>query len=457
MKRRHFLKQSPCVAAAFLGLERLLMAGASAALPLRPLYGPLVKDPRGLLDLPAGFSYRVVSRFGEKMADGHRVPGLFDGMAAFPGGEGRIILVRNHELALKNTDIGPFKDNRSLPPGLDPSLLHDAGDAHGRQPSLGGTTTVVYDPATGKTEKQYLSLMGTDRNCAGGAMPWGSWITAEEPADMLSERGARHGYCFEVRATEQIGLQKAVPLKALGRFRHEAVALDERSGILYLTEDRADGLLYRFVPDKPGQLANGKLQALALNGNAPPDTRNYEPGEKQFPLQQNFPAHWIDLEDIDSPQDDLRHRGHKAGAARFARSEGIVFAGDHLYIACTDGGNTRQGQIFKLTPGAGANQADQLMLYIQPQGSDLMNNGDNLAVSPANGDLIVCEDLIEQHREQTPHLRVVTTEGELHTLARNALNKSEFAGSTFSADGSILFVNIQSPGYTLAITGPWQG
>ena len=51
----------------------------------------------------------------------------------------------------------------------------------------------------------------------------------------------------------------------------------------------------------------------------------------------------------------------------------------------------------------------------------------------------------------------ITPEGSLYTFARNAMaNDSELAGSTFSPDGSTLFVNIQEAGLTLAITGPWS-
>ena len=160
---------------------------------------------------------------------------------------------------------------------------------------------------------------------------------------------------------------------------------------------------------------------------------------------------WIDLEDIDSPKDDLRARGYHAGATRFARSEGIHYDEGSFYLCATDGGPTRQGQIFKLTPG----KTDTLELFLQPSSSDLLNNGDNLTVAPS-GDLIICEDLINEHSDETPHLRGVTPNGKIYTLARNAKNKSEFAGSTFSPDGEILFVNIQNPGITLAITGPWQ-
>ena len=98
-------------------------------------------------------------------------------------------------------------------------------------------------------------------------------------------------------------------------------------------------------------------------------------------------------------------------------------------------------------------------LFLESRKSDLLTSGDNLCVAP-NGDLIICEDLIDPFKkQQLTHLRGVTPEGQIFTLARNpdAKNKHEFAGSIFSPDGSILFVNIQTLDHTFAITGPWRG
>ncbi|NNC90824.1 MAG: DUF839 domain-containing protein [Akkermansiaceae bacterium] len=456
MRRRQFLGTS-AMATALLGLTRCVRASTSSRV-VAP-YGPLVRDPEGVLDLPKAFSYRVLSRTGDRMSDGFRVPGMPDGMAAFGAGDGRVVVIRNHELSLKTGHLGPFEDNNRYPEALDRSLSYDPGE-NGAPPQVGGTTTLVYDPRTGRAEKQFLSLTGTDRNCAGGPMPWGAWITGEESEDLTSARGRLHGYCFAVKADPDSGLQKAVPLKALGRFRHEAVALDPRSGILYLTEDKPDCLLYRFIPDRKNDLGSGTLQALAVE-NAPTaaaprgaDLRNYDPDDAQIPEGASYPVRWIDLEDIDAPKNDLRYRGYDAGAARFARGEGIYYSGGALYICCTDGGAGRRGQIYKLTPDPSRKGPDELQLFLQPEESDLLTNCDNICASPG-GDLIICEDLIKKHGGKRAHLRGVTPDGRIYNLARNALNKSELAGATFSPDGKTLFVNIQSPGITLAITGPW--
>lgn len=456
LSRRKFLGTS---ALAFVALQRYAQAAAGPG-PVTPgrviePHGPLVADPKGLLDLPEGFSYRVLSQRGKPMSDGLTTPGLPDGMAAFPGPDGKVILVRNHELSLAMTGLGPFPNNTRLPESIDPALCYDVLE-NGREPQLGGTCNLVFDPVKGETVAEFVSLTGTDRNCAGGAMPWGAWITCEEPEDLLTPRGRLHGWCFEVKATADPGVQKPIPLKALGRFRHEAVTLDPATGILYLTEDRTDGLLYRFLPTKKNDFTAGKLQALVVDGHPKADLRNYDPDAKWPAEGEPMQATWIDLENTDAPLDDLRFRGHDAGAARFARGEGIHFTDDGIFICCTDGGPSRRGQLFRLKPSGSAEKPDTLELFLQSEKDDLLTNGDNLCPAPWGG-VVICEDLIDPNFSSHSHVRGVTPDGKIHTIARNARDNSEFAGSCFSPDGKWLFVNMQSLGYTLAITGPWEG
>lgn len=436
---------------AFLGLQQLTRA-ADPSRVIEP-FGPLVKDPKGVLDLPEGFSYRLLAKRGEVMSDGYKVPGMADGMAAFAGPDGKVVVVCNHELGLEMTGMGPFANNTRLPDGFDAALSYDPGDER-KSPSLGGTSNLVFDPATGEKTAHFLSLTGTDRNCAGGPMPWGTWITCEEPADLTQGRGLRHGWCFEVKATAEPGLQKPVALKALGRFRHEAVALDPETGILYLTEDRGDGLLYRFLPEKKNDFTKGKLQALAIVDKPSASLQNYDPDSKWPAAGSPMKATWIDLDDTDSPKDDLRVRGHKAGAARFARGEGIHLVGKSFFICCTDGGPSRRGQIFKLDPSGDAAKPDTLELFLQPEESDLLTNGDNLCPAPWGG-IVICEDLIDPSFSPAAHVRCVTPEGKIFTLARNSNGQGEFAGGCFSPDGKWFFINLQTRGLTLAVTGPW--
>jgi secreted PhoX family phosphatase len=319
---------------------------------------------------------------------------------------------------------------------------------------LGGTTTLVFDTATGRLDRQFLSLAGTQRNCAGGPTPWGSWISCEETTE------GSHGYNFEVPAHPNVHLVDPVPLTAMGRFNHEAVAVDPASGIVYQTEDRENGLIYRFIPHQPGQLQQGgRLQALRFLDQPGMDARNWEtqmvlPGER-------FAVDWVDLEDVESPEDELRLQGFYAkGAARFARTEGMWHDRQMVYFACTNGGLSRKGQIWRYYPSpyeGGPGEAvypGWVELFLEPNDSSLLENADNLTVAPW-GDLIVCEDDILQLKPLPGDLLVgITPDGQIYKLARSFI--SELCGSTFSPDGSTLFVNIYDPGMTLAITGPWR-
>jgi secreted PhoX family phosphatase len=474
LSRRSFLRTSGAVALAFGGLKHFVQdANGASSSPLAG-YGDLLPDPARVLDLPRGFSYTVISRTGETMTDGLLVPGQHDGMAAFPGPGGKTILVRNHEMQPDGLARSPFGPKNELLKKLDPSLLYDAG--RGEWPALGGTTTLVFDTKAQKLDSHFLSLAGTTRNCAGGSSPWNSWITCEEDVTRAGEKAERdHGYNFEVPARADSGLVRAVPLKAMGRFNHEAVAFDPRSGAVYQTEDRNDGLLYRFLPEvpgvggRPGELARGgRLQVLVVKGQKSLDTRNWpltDGGAGRVLNQgQSVEVEWMDVENVESPADDLRLVYFEKGAAKFARGEGAIWSDEKhhqngvgaVYIACTSGGFAKKGQIWRYVPSRFEGQPEEknaparLELFLEPRDGNLVKNGDNICVAPW-GDFVVCED------SSAPQYVVgVTPRGDIYQFARNALNSSEFAGSTFSPDGSTLFVNIQSPGLTLAITGPWR-
>jgi secreted PhoX family phosphatase len=423
----------------------------------RPLliekYGPLVKDPAGVFDLPEGFTYKIISQTGDLMSDGLLVPDRPDGMATFEGSRGRVILIRNHELMPSHP--GPFGTDGALAANVPKEKIYDLGDGD----SLicpGGTSTLVINEESLEVEKSFLSLAGTLNNCSGGPTPWGSWISSEE---IFIPKGhdiyqKDHGYNFEVPATEEIGLVTPVPLKAMGRFRHEAVGVDPATSIVYQTEDVNDGLIYRFLPDHPGQLdKGGRLQALAVKGHKRFDTRNWE--ANTFPLNEPLEVEWIELDPADSPNDNLRFRGSLQGAAVFARGEGMWFKDGECYFACTNGGQKKLGQIFRYIPSPfegtarESEQAGTLELFLQPDDSRLARSADNLTVAPW-GDLILCED------NYRPFLFGVTPEGNIYKLGRNVGFDSELTGCVFSPSGRTLFVNIQMAGLTLAIQGPWE-
>ena len=457
--RRSFLRASGAYTLGFLGLRSLSDSGFLKANPTPSAsagYGDLQPDPEGVIQLPAGFSYRTISKVGELMDDGYKVPGLHDGMAAFPGPKGSTILVRNHELSFDHQSVGAFGPVSELFKETDRQKFYDAG--RGRRPCLGGTSTLVYNTGEMRLEKHFLSLAGTVRNCAGGPTPWGSWITCEETVQKKEGRYSRdHGYNFEVPASSEVGLTSAVPLTAMGRFVHEAVAVDPNTGIVYETEDRGDGLLYRFIPHVPGKLvAGGRLQALRVRDRRRLDTRNW--AERRVLPGHSFEVEWAEIEEVESPNNDLRYQGfvHK-GAARFARGEGMWWDKGWVYFVCTNGGPKKKGQVWRYAPSPEEGKQDEnkrpgkLELFIEPDDGNLVENADNLTVAPW-GDLILCEDGPDEQ-----FVVGVTPAGGLYKLGRNVFNNSEFAGGTFSPDGTTLFVNIQNPGITLAITGPWHG
>ena len=431
------------MASPFEGLRRLAAAGG--ALQRAPGYGPLgpaVDETTGLplLHLPDGFRYLSFGWTGDPMADGVRTPGAHDGMAAFEGADGLVELIRNHEIAGAAT---PF----------DKSLAYDPGAG-------GGTTTLSFDPKNGQLIRARPSISGTVRNCAGGPTPWGAWLTCEETIlgpDPDKGLEKPHGYIFEVPLHGRASLQ---PLKAMGRFVHEAVAVDPETGIVYETEDSRRAGLYRFVPRTRERLAEGgMLQMLAVRGRPKIDLQDGQPAGAQFPI------YWVDIDDPDRAHEDASRRdnmgvyqqGLDRGAAIFSRLEGAWHGEGRIYFTSTDGGQARMGQVWELDI-----KNDLLRLVYESPGEGTLNMPDNITVSPRGG-LVLCED-----GTANPCIHALSRDGRIARLVRNNVvldgerngikgdfRAREFAGACFSPDGEWLFVNVQSPGITFAITGPW--
>ncbi|MDQ0462583.1 secreted PhoX family phosphatase [Caulobacter ginsengisoli] len=473
LSRRSLLSAS-AVGLAFTGLARLAQAQTpppkldAAQIQADPYlsevtaYGPLKADPAGVFDLPEGFSYTVVSSATDAMSDGLVTPHKFDGMACFGLDGDRVILTRNHELKLTDLDLGrgAFGTGQALANKTDAARVYDRTPQGLLLP--GGVTRVTYDLKARRIVDQHLALAGTMVNCAGGPTPWGSWLSCEETLQGAGDKtGKSHGWVFEVPAGAQ-GLVDPVPLTGLGRFKHEAAAVDPRTGVVYLTEDQADGLFYRFLPNDRRDLAKGgRLQALGFKDEPSGDSRNWSGAT--WTQGQRRETIWIDLDGTDNPNEDLALRGHAAGAAWFARGEGLFHGGGEIFFTCTSGGPQRLGQIMRYRPsphegqGGEKDHPGRLQLFVEPRDRQVMNMCDNIAVSPW-GHLVVCEDKVGG----VNYLKAVTPKGKIYTLGRNARPgagdvgvNSELAGVCFSPDGTTMFVNVYFPGVTLAITGPW--
>ena len=431
-RRRFILSASTLTAAAVGAAAGRNIASKNPAGELVPIADATTGLP--LLKLPQGFRYSSYSWTGDTMLDGNPVPKLHDGMGAFRGQGQTVRLVRNHEIGSGRNFCKSRYDE-------------SAG---------GGTTTLVFDQAEGAWQSCEPSLSGTVRNCSGGPTPWGSWLTCEEPqAEFFWSRFAKsHGWVFEVPA---LGLGSPKPIEGLGRFRHEAAVVDPLSGTVYQTEDKSKAGFYRFLPKVHGNLhEGGRLQMLAIDGRPGFDARRVSA------VGEWLPVSWVDIDDpsasesADPARDQgVAAQGWKRGGAVFRRLEGCWVDADRVYFVSTNGGRTRHGQIWELSPSN-----DRLRLIYESPGGDVLDGPDNLSVAP-NGGLVLCEN----GRRAPTRLCMLTENGRLFPIAENHILlrgqrglRGNFTGEEWCgacSHGDWLFANIQVPGITFAITGPW--
>jgi uncharacterized protein len=485
VSRRRFLAGSASLVAVIGALHaRRAMAAPRASQSVASPYGPLrpvadLETGLSLIRLPEGFKYRTFSWAGDPMTNGEPTPEQHDGMgviAARGRGDAReITLVRNHERAIASPILAPARYDTATPAG------------QGFAPA-GGTTTLKFRGRRWVGVEP--SLGGTIYNCAGGVTPWGTWLSCEETViDLSAKGGRRHGYVFEVRENAKETTGK--PIVSMGRMVHEAVAIDPRTHIAYLTEDQPrNSGFYRFIPkDSKGGAgsyeAGGRLQAARVVGRPNADLRTPAVGNV-------YRIDWVDIQKpnaepglappaaslIPTSVSGPYLQAWAQGALRISRGEGICRHGDKFYFVDTEAGvdilrrpGHGDGAVWELDP-----EKNTLRALFVAGSRQVGDNIDNITVSPRGG-ILLCEDGDPVTDVYGPGTRLIgiTAAGDSYAFAKNNISvelealvvagkrifpndyrAQEWAGACFDPEGEVLFVNIQTPGITFAIWGPWE-
>lgn len=495
ISRRKFLAGSAAgvAGASLAGPFAGFLTHDADALAIGHGYGPLspVADAttgEKLLSLPRGFSYRTFGAQGSTMLDGHTTPPSHDGMHCFMQPNGKLRLVRNHETGRQQGTGGDPAPAGSNP--YDPACN-------------GGTTTLEVDVSKGSFgwghTSSWSSMTGTYFNCSGGPSSYGTWLSCEELPGGYDLGGdffgngednltKKHGYMYEVNPAWGPGENPTpTPITQAGRFTHEGALMDDATGDVYMTQDDFFGGsgFYRYIPPNRPLSDHkvedgGKLHMLAVTGK--PNAKlelHQEPGT-------TYQIHWVPIPDPDPTHAQgtpwletlgaVSKQGFAQGAASFSRLEGIRKVGSRIYFVSTQGGQGREGASSTYGPGFGQVWALELqtsvlhLVYespgvpdpgkpVKPGNLPVLSLPDNLAISP-RGALVLCEDGTIDRPDrgfEVPHnfLRGLSTDGELFDFAENLHGDAEFTGACFSPGGDSLFFNIQSPGRTYEVHGPF--
>ena len=401
--------------------ERALATPAAPAQPGESPYGPLQPPDANGLELPAGFTSRIVAASLLPVEGTSHIWHVFpDGGACVPTDDGGWIYVSNSE----------------NPPPADVPVLTGLLPLVG----LGGVGAIRF-AADGTVVDAYPILTGSVSNCAGGLTPWGTWLSCEEWEETLGPYAA--GKVWEC---DPFG-GPPVDRPALGRFKHEMAAVDPDRHHVYLSEDLPDGLLYRYTPPAgvwgSGQaLEGGRMEAMAVGAGGA--------------------VTWLPVANVGAPTAPLR--ASVPGAATFAGGEGLIYDAGRVYL--TTKGDDR---VWVLDV---ARQTMSVLYDAAEFGAPVLNGVDNIAVTSAH-DLYVAEDggnlevcII------TPDLTVATVArmtGPQHGVDNGTPipTISEVTGLAFSPDGNRLYFNSErgnglvpigpGPGILYEVIGPFRG